>query len=74
MAAALPGGSGFVAGPVLGISVHGALEEPTVVEALIGRAPERSLEAVFDDLADLVEARLNIARLARSAGVERGSE
>jgi adenosylcobyric acid synthase len=74
VAEALPGGSGFVAGPVLGISIHGALEESAVVEALIGRAPERSLEVVFDDLADLVEARLNIARLARSAGVECGSE
>ena len=69
VAEALPWGRGFVAGAVLGISIHGVLEEPDVVAALIGRAPGRTLEAVFDDLADLVEARLDISLLARSAGV-----
>jgi adenosylcobyric acid synthase len=66
---ALPGGRGFVRDTVLGISVHGALEHPDVVAALLGRRPERSLEAVFDGLADLVEERLDMDQLARLAGV-----
>jgi hypothetical protein len=40
------------------------------VAALIGRRPTRHLETVFDDLADLVEKRLDVEALARLAGVE----
>ena len=66
---ALPGGRGVVAGAVLGLTVHGALESPDVVAALVGRRPTRVLEAVFDDLADLVEERLDVDALGRLAGV-----
>ena len=66
---ALPGGRNFVSGCVLGISVHGALEQPEVVEALLGRAPSRSLEQVFDGLADLVEDRLDLDLLGSLAGI-----
>jgi adenosylcobyric acid synthase len=66
---ALPGGRGFVRGSVLGISVHGVLEQPDVVRALLGVAPVRSLDEVFDGLADAVEERLDVAYLAGLAGV-----
>ena len=53
---------------VLGLKLHGALESPAVVEALVGRRPTRHLESVFDELADLVEARLDMDALERLAG------
>jgi adenosylcobyric acid synthase len=68
-AEALPGGRGFARGSVLGISVHGALEQPEVVQALLGVAPRRPLDQVFDELADAVEERLDVAYLAELAGV-----
>jgi adenosylcobyric acid synthase len=66
---ALPDRRGFVVGPVLGISVHGLFENAAVVAALVGRAPERNLNAVFDDLADAVEEHLDLGLLLREAGV-----
>lgn len=69
VAEAIPGGRGFVHESVLGISFHGAFEQPELVEALFGRRPSRPLEAVFEDLADLVEERLDMDELARLAGV-----
>jgi len=66
---ALPANRGFVVGPVLGVSVHGLFENPAIVAALVGRAPERTLHAVFDDLADAVEEHLDVGRLLREAGV-----
>ena len=65
----LPGGRGFVSGAVLGISVHGLFEDPGVVAALLGARPSRSLEAVFEGLADLAEERLDMDEIARLAGV-----
>ena len=65
----LPEGRGFARGAVLGITVHGAFEQPELVAALFGRAPERTLEDVFEGLADLVEDRLRLDVLARLAGV-----
>jgi adenosylcobyric acid synthase len=62
-------GRGFVSGSVLGLTLHGALESPDVVAALVGVRPARALEAVFDGLADLVEERLDVDALARLAGV-----
>jgi adenosylcobyric acid synthase len=64
----LPGGHGFIRDAVLGISVHGALEQPEILAALFGKRPE-PLDAVFDGLADLVEERLDMDGLARLAGV-----
>jgi adenosylcobyric acid synthase len=66
---ALAHGRGFVAGPVLGVTVHGLLEDGGVVAGLLGRAPERSLETVFDELADAVEERLDIGFLTGLARV-----
>jgi adenosylcobyric acid synthase len=66
---ALPGGRGFARESVLGITVHGALEQPELLDALFGRRPGRSLDAVFEHLADLVEDRLDMPEVARLAGV-----
>ena len=43
-------------GNVLGVYVHGLLEDPRVMRALFGAAAP-SLDAVFDRLADVVQAR-----------------
>lgn len=63
------GGRAFQVGAVLGVASHGALDDPTVLAALVGARPARDLEAVFEGLADLVEARLDVDLLARMAGV-----
>jgi cobyric acid synthase len=65
--AALPDGRGFVAGSVLGVSVHGLFENADAVTALVGQAPERGLDTVLDDLADAVEEHLDVARLLELA-------
>jgi adenosylcobyric acid synthase len=65
VAQALPGGLGFVDGPVLGIYVHGLFESPTLVRALLGATPSRSLEQVFEELADAVEEHLEIEAVLR---------
>jgi hypothetical protein len=41
-----------------------------VLEALFGRVPERSLDTVFDELADSVEAHLDTEQILALAGVE----
>jgi adenosylcobyric acid synthase len=64
---ALPDGLGFVQGSVLGIYVHGMFEEPRVVRRLFDVEPRRSLDDVFDGLADAVEERLDVAHLVRLA-------
>ena len=46
-------------GNVLGLYLHGLLEDPAVLQALFGRpgdSPVRTLDGVFDGLADAVEA------------------
>jgi adenosylcobyric acid synthase len=63
VAAALPDGLGFVSEAVLGVYLHGLLEDPVVVSRLLDVAPPRSLEAVLDDLADAVEPHLELDRL-----------
>ena len=61
----------FQSGSVLGLATHGVIASPAVLEVLVGIRPTRDLEAVFDDLADLVEERLDIAALGRAAGLDR---
>jgi adenosylcobyric acid synthase len=46
---------GWQRGNLLAVYLHGLFENPAVVQALFGRTP-RSLESVFDGLADLVDA------------------
>jgi adenosylcobyric acid synthase len=66
---ALPEGMGYAQGAVLGLTLHGAFEQADLLEALFGRRPGRSLDAVFEYLADLVEERLEMRDIARLAGV-----
>jgi adenosylcobyric acid synthase len=66
---ALPAGRGFLRGSVLGVSVHGVFEQRELVANLFGRHPERTLDAIFEGLADLVEEHLDMHELARLAGV-----
>jgi adenosylcobyric acid synthase len=68
VAEALPEGSGFVAGPVLGIYLHGLFEQPALLSALFGAPPARSLEQAFDELADAVEANLSSDALLTEIG------
>ncbi len=63
VAEALPDGLGFVDGPVLGIYLHGLFEQPELLEALLGEPPRRSLDQVFDELANAVEEHLDVAAL-----------
>jgi len=67
--AALPGDLGFVRGSVLGISVHGLLENAGACRALLGASPPEPLDSVFDQLADAVEAHLDLDLLLDLAGV-----
>lgn len=55
-------------GPVLATTVHGLLEDPTVIEAVCGHRPPPVLEATFDLLADAVDAHLDTSLLRRMVG------
>jgi len=68
-AQALPDGLGFVAGPVLGVYPHGLLEDPAVVRALLGAAPQRSVEQAIDELADAVLPHLDLDAIDALAGI-----
>jgi adenosylcobyric acid synthase len=56
---------GFVAGPVLGLYLHGLFQQPAFARALLGAAPERSLDQELDRLADAVEPHLDLEGLLR---------
>ena len=66
---ALPNGLGFVRGSMLGVYLHGLLEDPAVVAALLGDAPPRTLDDSFDELADAVEQHLDLAAVGELCGV-----
>jgi adenosylcobyric acid synthase len=61
LARALPDDLGFARGAVLGVYLHGLLEDPRLVAALLGERPARTLEDTFDGLADAVERHLDLA-------------
>ena len=65
---AVAGGRGWARGGVLGISVHGVLEEPEVLRALFGAAPERSLDAELDHLTDAVTDAIDISAVEAIVG------
>jgi len=54
---------GFASGRVLGVALHGLLEDPEVVGALLGAAPPRSLDDELDRLADAVAPHLDVDAL-----------
>jgi adenosylcobyric acid synthase len=60
----------FQSGSVLGLTSHGVLGNPAVLDVLFGARPHRGLDSVFDELADLVEERFDVPALLRVAGVE----
>ena len=64
---AIDGELGWVQGPVLGVTVHGLLEDPAILRALFGRAPAHPLDSALDALTDVVMANLDagFADLAR---------
>jgi adenosylcobyric acid synthase len=66
---ALPEGLGYTRGSVLGVYLHGLFEQPRVVDALLGVKLQRTLERVFDQLADVVESSLERDRLDQLAGL-----
>jgi adenosylcobyric acid synthase len=63
----LPGGMGWSCGNILAVYSHGLAEDPGIVAALTGSAPSKSLQDVFDGLADLIESSVDIDRLLRIA-------
>jgi len=64
-----PGGLGWVAGPVLGVTVHGVLESEDVMRALFGRVPAYSLDVAIDRLTDVVMANLDARLIEELAGL-----
>jgi adenosylcobyric acid synthase len=66
---ALPDELGFAHGAVLGVYLHGLLEDPRLVAALLGERPARTLEDTFDDLANVVERQLDLAVVDELVGV-----
>ena len=65
---ALPERLGFANGSVLGIYLHGLFEQPELLSACVGAASARSLEQTFDELADAVEANVDVAALLAEIG------
>jgi len=65
---ALGADHGWVAGPVLGLACHGVLEDPAVVEALVGVRPVDRLEDTLDTLAAAVDEHLDTTLLRRLTG------
>ncbi|WP_234554023.1 cobyric acid synthase [Thermus caliditerrae] len=55
-------------GPLLATWLHGLLENPAVQRALFGREA-RGLEAALEELADALEAHLDLAALHRALGL-----
>ena len=59
---------GWAEGPVLGLACHGVLEDPAVVEALLGVRPVDTLEQTLDALAAAVDEHLDTDLLRRMTG------
>ncbi|MDT7836118.1 cobyric acid synthase [Aquabacterium sp. OR-4] len=55
-------GLGWQRGPILAVYLHGLFENPAVLQALFGRAPE-PLATVFDRLADTLDEHVGAATL-----------
>jgi adenosylcobyric acid synthase len=59
---------GWQRGSVLGLYAHGLFEAPSVMRALFGVAP-RTLDGVFDGLADFIDSRFSPGALEGLAGL-----
>jgi adenosylcobyric acid synthase len=60
----LPDGLGFTCGSVLAVYLHGFAEVPAITYSVTGKRPVRSLEDVFEGLADLVDESVDGVWLA----------
>jgi adenosylcobyric acid synthase len=60
---------GYARGSVLGVYLHGLLEDPAVVAALLGCVLVRTLDLVLDELADAVDDALDRKRIDMLAGL-----
>ena len=58
---------GWQRGDVLGLYAHGLFESPAVMRALFGAAP-RTLDSVFDGLADFIDRHFEPGALMRLLG------
>jgi adenosylcobyric acid synthase len=65
---ALPDGLGWAQGPVLGIYLHGLLESPGVLHAILGATSVRSLDQAIDQLTDEVMSAMDQSLLNRLVG------
>jgi adenosylcobyric acid synthase len=54
---------GWQSGQVLGVYAHGLFEQPAVLKALFGQSG-RSLDAVFDGLADFIDLHFQPGKIA----------
>ena len=68
---ALTGQRGWVAGPVLGVTLHGLFEDAAVTGALLGGDPDpdHSPDRVIDELTDGVMEALDARAIERIAGL-----
>jgi adenosylcobyric acid synthase len=66
VAEAIDGALGFVSGSVLAVYVHGMFESPTLLRAMFGVDRAATLYETFDQLADAIEAGLDMAALERA--------
>jgi adenosylcobyric acid synthase len=66
---AIPGGLGWVQGPVLAVYLHGLFEHEAVLRGLFGTAAQRSLEQTFDGLADALDEYVDMDSIRALAGV-----
>jgi adenosylcobyric acid synthase len=60
VAAAIEGGLGYVSGAVLAVYVHGVFESPEVLDALFGVEDRATLDESLDELADAIEASVDL--------------
>ena len=72
--AAIPDRMGWMRGSVLGVTVHGLLEDSEIVAAVVGKRLKRSPDSVLDEVCDVVMASLDVELIDELAGLGRGLE
>jgi adenosylcobyric acid synthase len=60
---------GWAQGAVLGITVHGVLEDAEILRALFGRVPVSSLDSALDRVTDVVMANVDVRFVEEAVGV-----
>ncbi len=67
---AIEGGLGYVDGPVLATYIHGMFEAPEVLQALSGSRSGPGRGDIFDELADAVEANIDMRAIEQLVALE----